>query len=237
MGFAWQRLWRGSRPEAWLLCSAFAIAGLLLAFGLIAAEVIEGEPLAVDRAILLLFRDRVHGAAPLGPAWLQSAARDVTALGSHTVIGIVVFTVAGYFVLARQRASAWLVLGAVIGGVVLNNLLKTGFDRPRPDSVSHAVQVFTPSFPSGHATLSAITYLTVGALLARLHPCHKMPSFFMLIALAVTALVGISRIYLGVHYPTDVLAGWCLGSAWALVCWSLATWLEGRQRSRPAEQP
>jgi undecaprenyl-diphosphatase len=168
---------------------------------------------------------------------LQSAARDLTALGSYTVLSILVFTVAGYWVLARYHAAAWLLLGSVSSGALLNNLLKLGFNRPRPDVMSPMVQVFTASFPSGHATLSAISYLTLGALLSRLHPCHHLPTFFMLIAIALTVLIGISRIYLGVHYPTDVMAGWCFGSAWALACWSLMTWLQRRDRRRQRAQP
>src|SRR3979490_2344043 len=98
-------------------------------------------------------------------------------------------------------------LGAVSSGVVLNDLLKYSFARPRPDLVTPAVQVFTPSFPSGHATMSAITYLTLGALLARTNSEISVRIYFMTLAGLLTLLVGLSRIYLGVHYPPDGWAG------------------------------
>jgi PAP2 superfamily len=145
------------------------IATLLFAFGLIIPQVIQGEPLAFDRMILLAFRKPGNPSVPIGSLWLQEAARDVTATGSPIVLGIILFAVVECLFLARKRAEAWLILGAVLGGVVLNDLLKYSFARPRPDIVAPAVRVFTPGFPSGHATMSAITYLTLGALLARTH--------------------------------------------------------------------
>jgi undecaprenyl-diphosphatase len=213
-------LWRA---EFWLLVSVLATGALLLAFGLIADEVVEGGSLAFDRKVILAFRNATDPSVPIGPPWLQEAARDITALGSTTVLGIVLFAVAGYLFLTGKHAPAWMVLVSVLGGAALNSLLKLGFDRPRPDMFAPAVRVFTASFPSGHAALSAITYLTLGVLLARLHPSGPVRIYVMSLAVALTVLVGLSRIYLGVHYPTDVLAGWCVGSAWALGCWAIMT--------------
>ena len=116
---------------------------------------------------------------------------------------------------------------------MLSNALKLVFERPRPDIVAHAARVFTTSFPSGHATLSAITYLTLGALLAGLHESLRFKIYFLGLAILLTIAVGISRIYLGVHYPTDVLAGWCIGAAWAAFCWSIFNWLQNRGRIEP----
>jgi undecaprenyl-diphosphatase len=127
-------------------------------------------------------------------------------------------------------------MGAVSSGVALNRLLKFSFARPRPDLVVPAVRVFTASFPSGHATMSAITYLTLGALLARTHSEIPVRIYFMTLAGMLTVLVGLSRIYLGVHYPTDVLAGWCIGTAWAMGCWVLMTWLQRGGQVEPPEK-
>ena len=204
------------------------IAALLFVFGLIAQEVMEGEPLVLDRIVLLAFRQSGNPSVPIGPRWLQEAARDVTALGSIIVLAIILFAVVGYLFLARKRGEGWLMLGTVLGGVALNDILKFGFARPRPDVVAPAARVFTNSFPSGHATLSAITYLTLGALLARTHPSRSIRIYFIAVAVLLTVLVGLSRVYLGVHYPSDVLAGWCIGTAWAMGCWAVMTWLQRR---------
>jgi undecaprenyl-diphosphatase len=143
--------------------------------------------------------------------------------------------VVGYLLLDRERTAAWLMLGAVLGGVALNDVLKFAFARPRPDFATPAVRVFTSSFPSGHAALSAITYLTLAAILARTHPSARIRIYFMSLAAIVTGLVGLSRVYLGVHYPTDVLAGWCIGTAWAMGCWALMAWLQRRGGIEPPE--
>jgi undecaprenyl-diphosphatase len=119
---------------------------------------------------MLALRDPANPSTPVGPPWLNEAVRDITSLGSAIVLAIILFAMVGYLFLAHRRAAAWLMLGAVLGGVALNNLLKLGFSRPRSEFVAPAAVAFTTSFPSGHATLSAITYLTLGALLSRIHP-------------------------------------------------------------------
>jgi undecaprenyl-diphosphatase len=210
------------------LISGLTIACLLFVFGFVAQEVTEGKSLAFDRRIVLALRDPADPSAPWGPAWLQEAARDVTSLGSIIVLAIVTLAAAGYLFLASKRAAAWLMLIAVFGGIALSDLLKAAFDRPRPDFVTHAARVFTASFPSGHASLSAITYLTIAALLARSQSSLRIGVYFMALAVSLTVLIGVSRIYLGVHYPTDVLGGWCIGVAWAIACWTLAARLQAR---------
>jgi len=207
--------------------SILTIAVLLFAFGLI-AQLAGGEPSAFDRKVMLALRNSAaRSSAPIGPAWLQEAARDITSLGSTIVLGMITFAVAGYLFLAGKPSVAWLILIAVLGGVVLNSLLKFVFARPRPDFVTHLARVFTTSFPSGHAALSAITYLTIGALLARTYPLFPTSLYFMSLAAFLTVIIGVSRVYLGVHYPTDVLGGWCIGTAWAIACWLLMAWLQG----------
>ena len=224
---------RSYRPEVWTLMTVLAIVGLVLAFGHIAEEVIEGDATKFDQTILLFFRSVDDLSDPIGPSWVEEMARDVTALGSYVVLSIVVCAVTIYLLMAGQRAAAFWIFAAVVGGVLLSNALKLVFERPRPDIVAHAARVFTPSFPSGHATLSAITYLTLGALLAGLHESLRFKLYFLGLAILLTIAVGISRIYLGVHYPTDVLAGWCIGAAWAAFCWSIFNWLQNLGRIEP----
>jgi undecaprenyl-diphosphatase len=222
------------QPEFRLLAIFLGIAGLTLAFGLLAMEVIAGDTTAFDRAVFLFFRQPGDPASTIGPLWLKEAARDLTALGSTVVLGLVFVSVIGYLIIVWKRAAALLVLGAVLGGQFLSTLLKLLFDRPRPDLVPDAPHEFTASFPSGHALLSAVTYLTLGALLARVQPSRNARKYLLGLAIILTVLIGISRVYLGVHWPTDVLAGWCVGSAWALLCWTVAFWL---QRRGQVEQP
>lgn len=221
----WSRLRTG---ELTPLLTFLAAAGLVLAFGLLADEVREGGTLSFDTAVLIALRSPTsHG--PLGPPWLQEAVRDVTALGSFVFLGLLLGAVVGYLLLVRQRGLALLMLIAVLGGTVMSSLLKIGFDRPRPD-ITGSVRVFTASFPSGHATLSAVTFLTMGVLLARFAPQARVRAYVLTLAVLLTIVVGLSRLYLGVHYASDVLAGWCAGSAWAILCWSVALLLQRRRQ-------
>ena len=195
-------------------------------FGFVALDVATRKRSGFDNCVILALRRSAKEPVPIGPPWLQETARDVTSLGSIIVLLIITFAVAGYLFLVRKPGVAGLMLIAVFGGLALNNFLKFVFARPRPDVVSHAPRVFTTSFPSGHATLSAITYLTIAALLARAYPSPILDLYFMLLAALLTVLIGLSRIYLGVHFPTDILGGWCIGTAWAIGCWVLMAWLQ-----------
>lgn len=210
-----------------------AIACLLFTFGVIAQKVSEGRSFAFDQKIILALRDPANPSAPIGPAWVQETARDLTSLGSIIVLALITLGVLGYLFLARKRAAAWLMIVAVFGGIGLNDLLKLAFARPRPDLIYQAVRVFTSSFPSGHAELSAIAYLTIAALLAQSQSSFKIGVYFITLAALLTILIGVSRVYLGVHYPSDVLGGWCIGTAWALGCWVVTTWLQHRDRVGP----
>jgi undecaprenyl-diphosphatase len=216
-----------------LLGGIFAAGLFLLAFGHIAEEVVEGDATRFDRTVLLALRNPADLADPIGPPWLEEAARDITGLGSYAVLGFLFLSVIAYLLLMQKRATALWVAISVLGGILLSNVLKQVFDRPRPNVVPAAVHVFTPSFPSGHAMLSAVTFLTLGALLASQHKSRRLKVFFLSLAILLTILVGVSRVYLGVHHPTDVLAGWCLGAAWAMLCFAVAVWLQRRGQIEP----
>ncbi len=220
---------RRARRELALIAAAV----LILAFGQLAAEVVEGETLDFDRAVLLMMRSPDNLAEPIGPDWFDEATRDITALGSFACLGLLLAAVTGYLLLRRKRATAVLLLASVGGGTAVSTLLKYAFDRPRPDVVTPAARVFTASFPSGHATMSAITFLTIAALLARAEAEPRLKAYMITMGVILTVLVGSSRVYLGVHYPTDVVAGWCLGAAWAAMCWGIAARLQDRGAVEP----
>jgi len=213
------------------------VAGALLAFAGLADEIGETGTQKFDRKILLAMRhaDDVHH--PIGPEWLPEAARDITSLGSTAVLSVVTLSVVGFLLLSNTYGAAALVSASVFGGMFLVTALKHSFTRMRPDIVSHAARVFTTSFPSGHAALSAVTYLTLGALLARVQPHRVLKIYVIGVSVFFTLLVGVTRVYLGVHWPTDVLAGWCVGAAWAIGSSFLAQWLQRRgtieQRVKP----
>lgn len=232
IGLVTSRLAKLGAHEVGALVTLFICAGLLLAFGTISEEVVEGDTHQLDMAVLMALRTPSNPADLIGPAWLEEMMRDLTALGSYVFIIIVLVAAIGYLLLVRKRSLAILMIAAVMGGILISNLLKTGFDRPRPD-LEHAARVFTPSFPSGHAMLSAVTFLTLGALLTRVNADWRVKLYFLVVAVLLTVMVGMSRIYLGVHYPSDVIAGWCVGSAWALLCWAATLWLQARGNVEP----
>jgi undecaprenyl-diphosphatase len=165
---------------------------------------------------------------PIGPPAIQDAARDVTALGSVTVLGLLTLATGTFLFLDGKKKMAWFVYAAMGGGTLVSSILKSLYQRPRPDLVAHGVYLSTSSFPSGHSMLSAVTYLTLGALLARSHPRKLVKAFFLLLAGLLSLMVGVSRVYLAVHWPTDVLAGWTAGASWAMFCWLAARWLQRR---------
>src|SRR5687768_6639576 len=233
-----KKLWLRLRlNEAAPLLSLAALSFSVWAFVEIADEVLEGDSLSFDRTILLALRNPDDLSDPIGPTWFEEVARDMTALGGHAVLTFVTLATLAYLVMTRKRHAALLVIAAVGGGMLLSTLFKLGFSRPRPDLVPHAARVYTASFPSGHAMLSAVTYLTLGALLARVQPQRRLKAFLIGLAVILTVLVGMSRVYLGVHWPSDVLAGWCVGAAWASLCWFVALQLQRRGQVETGHEP
>lgn len=215
--------------EITTLAAILLFAGGIWAFIELADEVLGGDTRQVDETLLLLLRNPADPSDPIGPYWLEEAFRDLTALGGYTVITLAAAFAFGYLALVGRWLSAWLLVLSLAGGTILNNLLKFGFGRPRPGVVAHLVEAQSAAFPSGHAMLSAVAYLSFGALLARAQPDPRMKAYVLAVAVLLTALVGASRVYLGVHWPSDVLAGWCLGAAWAIGFWLLARWVERRR--------
>ena len=210
------------RHEVSLLLWMTALFGGLWGFMAIAEAVMVQDTHALDEALLLALRNPADPRDPLGPQWLEEVARDLTALGSVGVLTLVTVGALVYLLLARRARAAGFTAVAVGGGMLLTNLLKLGFGRPRPDLVPHEAVVYTASFPSGHAMMAAITYLTLAAMLSRIERRWHIKAYLLLVAVCVTVVVGVSRIYLGVHWPTDVLAGWAVGAAWAALCWLIA---------------
>jgi undecaprenyl-diphosphatase len=224
--------WLGGYELSMVATLALVMSGMW-GFVELADEVVGGETVSLDRALLLAMRDPADLSDPLGPAWVEELLRDFTALGGVGVLTFLTLAVTGFLVLQGRSRGAVLVLAAVGGGLVMSTYLKDVFDRPRPDLVPHASYVYTTSFPSGHSTMSAATYLTLGALLARVQPRRWVKAYLLVLATLLTLLVGVSRVYLGVHWPTDVLAGWMLGAIWAQLCWLGARWLQRRGRLEP----
>ncbi len=228
--------WLG-RHELSILIMVVLLALVTWGFAELANEVMEGETRAFDTAVLLALRNPADLSDPLGPRWLEEMVRDFTALGGVGVLSLVTLAAAGYLLLQRQGRAALFLLVAIGGGLLLSFALKQNFDRPRPELVPHGSYVVTSSFPSGHSMMSAVTYLTLGALLARVHSRRAVKAYLLLLAVLLTVLVGFSRIYLGVHWPTDVLAGWAAGGAWAVFCWLVARWLQRRGQVEPEMPP
>lgn len=216
------------RPELVSLLMVALIMSGLWAFAELADEVMEGEAHPFDRAILLAFRSPGDHNDPIGPRWVEEMVRDFTAFGSVGVLSFFFLAAVGFLFLQLKYRTILLMAAAVLGGGTLSFFLKHGFDRPRPDLVAPMAYTVFSSFPSGHALLAASTYLTLGVLLARVQPNRALKAYLMFLAILLTLIVGLSRIYLGVHWPTDVLAGWTVGAVWALMCWLFAYRLQRR---------
>ena len=224
---------RLSSVEASALVGMGLVGAALWLFLAIADEVVEGETTALDSRLLLALRNAADPAMPWGPRWVQEMARDFSALGGVAVLALMTAAVVGYLLLAKKRHAALAVFVAVTGGQILSTLLKLGFQRARPDLVPHGSFVYTYSFPSGHSMMAAITYLTLGAMLARIEGPIRIKVYVLTVAVFLVVLVGMSRVYLGVHWPTDVAAGWAVGAAWALLCSLVMRQLQHRGKVEP----
>ncbi|MEO6014226.1 MAG: phosphatase PAP2 family protein [Devosia sp.] len=203
------------------------LAALLTGLGLIIDEVAEGDTLKFDQAFLLALREPGDPTNPIGPDWLTEVARDITALGGVAVLTLLTTLVTVQFILRGKPRSALYVALAAISGTLISNTLKSIFNRPRPELTAIA-EYGKGSFPSGHSTMAAVVYLTLGVILAVGARNVRLKVFYIGTALLLIVLVGLSRLYLGVHYPTDVLAGWAIGASWAVLWAIIASWLTDR---------
>ena len=204
----------GLQPALWLL--ALSLAGIAL---FIAAKLLEGDSFGFDRTILQALRQPGHPDIPIGPAWLEQSAVDISAMGGFTLITLFGgFGVAFLLALRRRMEAGWIGI-ALVGATLLSAGLKQWLHRPRPELVPHLARVTSLSFPSGHAMVSSAVYLTLAIMLGEAKPALRR--YFVGLAVTLVVLIGCTRIYLGVHWPSDVLAGWALGSAWALAVYAL----------------
>lgn len=204
----------GFQPIIALFCLSSA-----LVFAHLVEEVAEGGTAASDRALLLAFRRPDDPSIPIGPPWMLQSAIDISALGGFTVIWFLTAAASGFLILARRWRALLILIAAIGGASVLNTLLKLSFHRARPDIATHLTESWSASFPSGHAMISAAAYLTIAAILAETQTSKAVRIYLLSLAVLATILIGLSRIYLGVHWPSDVAAGWSAGAAWALCFW------------------
>jgi undecaprenyl-diphosphatase len=227
------RLVAAARGELGAVGALLVLATGALAFLHLSEEVAEGDTRGFDLRVLQALRAPGDPHILVGPKWLHVAATDITALGSVTVLGLIVLLCVALLLSLKRWSEALVVLAGAVGGVAISQALKHLFLRERPDLVYRAVEAANPSFPSGHAMLSAVVFLTLGTLAARFSPRRRVKVLALGAAVLLSLLVGASRIYLGVHWTSDVLAGWSVGAAWAMACW-LAAWAWGRWVDKPS---
>ena len=213
--------WLGGH-ELIILFALLVVAGGTWSFIELADSVSEGTTQRVDERVLLALRQPGDADTPIGPEWLKGVMRDITALGGFTVLIFVTLTVIAFLWIERQYATLVFVCASIPGGFALAMWLKALSSRPRPDVVTHLAEAALSSFPSGHSMMSAIVYITLGSLLSRLVERREVKFFVLAVPLFLTTIIGVSRVYVGVHYPTDVLAGWSAGLAWSMLCWLVA---------------
>ena len=217
---------------------AFGVAIFALAvwvFAELVDDAVEGDYLGFETKIMRAMRQPDDFSRGLGPPEVTLAMRDITALGSVTVLTIVVILVLGFLLLGRRYRAAALIFAATVSGTIVGSAAKALIARDRPQIVPHLTEVSSKSFPSGHSMMSSVVYLTLGALLAQTAVRRREKVYVIAAAGLLTVMIGLTRVYLGVHYPTDVAAGWAAGVAWSLLCWSVAWWMQRHGQLRDPE--
>ncbi len=223
--------WIGRHELTVLLSILLILGGIWLTISLSDA-VVEGNTQETDMAILLMLREGGDADNPIGPPWIEELMRDYTALAGTGFLVLIISAVTIYYLIQGQFREMAFLLIAISGAYLISFFLKDFFGRPRPEFVLEGAYQYSASFPSGHALLAATTYLTLGSILAQLFKRDRLKAYVLLLASLITALVGFTRVYLGVHYPSDVLAGWVIGTVWATICWLGFRWLRRRDLNK-----
>ncbi len=215
--------------------SALLVVGLGVSiFADLAEDMREGDGQAFDQWVLSAMRPNADPSDAWGPWWLSTAANDITALGGISVLTLFATIAVIFLFLQRKRLSAILLVLGLLGGVVLSETLKAFFERARPPEAYQAVETINASFPSGHALLSTVFYLSLAVMLARAFPQRRLKGYVIGVGVVIAVLVGLTRIFLGAHWATDVFAGWSVGAAWAMILWLVSYAIERRQRRHHA---
>lgn len=227
-----RKLLRLARQELAAVAALCVAGGGVLAFIEIADDMTEADGVAFDEAVLAVLRPNPDPTDALGPPWLNTAMLDLTSLGGIAVLSLFAVAVVGFLLIQRKRLSAVMLTVGLAGGVAISEALKGAFERDRPPAEVQAVETINASFPSGHALLSTVFYLTLAVMLAHALPQRRLKAYVLTIGLLTAVIVGISRVWLGAHWASDVMAGWSLGAAWAMICWLAAFAFERWQRRR-----
>lgn len=229
------RALRVARTEIAAVAALLVAALGVLIFVEVADDMREADGQAFDQAVLAAVRPYVDDPGrPWGPWWLHEAAGDLTSLGGISVLTLFALIALGFLFIMRKRLSALLLVVGLAGGVALSEGLKALFERERPPAAYQAVETLNASFPSGHALLSTVFYLTLGVMLTRAFPRRGLKAYVLGCAVVIALLIGLTRIYLGAHWASDVFAGWSVGAAWSMVLWLVAYAAERRQRVNDA---
>jgi len=204
----------------------YALAASVFVFAVLAFVISNSNLEGVECDFLFSLRDATEPAVLNGPGWLSYFMLNVTALGGWPLMTVFSALLAFAFALARRWSFLFILLAVVTGESVITGLLKDLFARARPDVVPHLIYASSSSFPSGHAASAAAVYFTAGLALANMATRKALRLYIFAASLSIVFLIGISRVYLGVHYPSDVIAGWCVGAAWASIVWLVAWRIE-----------
>ena len=214
-----QRLF--AHMEARLLALWIALAGAAWAFLRVAGEFREGELTAFDTWVLLRLRHPNNPHQAIGPIWLTDGMRDITSLGSVTVLFFITAVAALILYFHNKKPHAAVLGAAVLLSQLSGDVLKNFYGRVRPAFAVYGTPPVSLSFPSGHSTTATTAYFLLATIAAGLETRTAVRILYFAIAALLALSIGFSRVFLGVHWPSDVMAGWCVGGFWALAAGSV----------------